>query len=94
MMMSWMVVLGFLLSLVTSGLIGFALFTYIKRNWWDASLDEGDDHASRVLDGIDRIEVRLTAMNERIERLEGRLTERGGMPRELSSGDGDGPDGT
>jgi hypothetical protein len=79
-----------LLSLAMTVLVGIGLVTYIRRNWRGSRLDPAEERAAQILDGIDRIELRLTAMSERIERLEGRVGEgegEGGSPRELSGGD-------
>jgi len=74
-----------LLSLVIFVLMGLGIVTYIRRNWRGSRLDPAEERAAQILDGIDRIEMRLTAMSERIERLERRVEE-GGSRRELSDG--------
>lgn len=78
-----------LLSLVMFLLLGLGIVTYIRRNWRGSRLDPAEERAEQILDGIDRIEMRLTAMSERIERLERRVGEGEGDARgELTGGEG------
>lgn len=70
-----------LLSLTMMVLVGIGLITYIRHNWHGSRLDSDETDASRLLDGIERIEFRLTAMSERLERLERRLGEGGAEGR-------------
>jgi len=76
-----------LLSLVVFVLMGVGIFTYIRRNWRGSRLDPAEERALQILDGIDRIEMRLTAMSERIERLERPVGEGEEARRELPGGD-------
>lgn len=75
-----------LLSLAMFVLLGLGIVTYVRRNWRGSRLDPAEERALQILDGIDRIEMRLTAMSERIERLERRVGE-GGAQRELPGGE-------
>jgi len=78
-----------LLSLVIFVLMGLGIVTYIRRNWGGSRLDPAEERAAQILDGIDRIEMRLTAMSERIERLERRVGEgEHDAPRKLSRAEG------
>ncbi len=59
------------LASVTVGVIAAAaMVTYVRRTWQQMRLDEKGPAHEEILDGIERIEVRLSAMSERIERIE------------------------
>lgn len=77
-----------LLSLVIFLLMGLGIVTYIRRNWRGSRLGPEEERAEQILDGIERIEMRLTAMSERMERLERRVGEGEGDARgELPGGE-------
>lgn len=63
--------LVFALSVGFAGLMAAALITFIRKNLREGRLEDG--YSDAVLDGIDRIEMRLNVMADRIQRLEMRL---------------------
>lgn len=69
--LQWLAIaLPWLASIVFGVIVAGALVTYIRRTWQLISRDSEGTQQQQLLDGLDRIETRLHAMSERLERLE------------------------
>lgn len=63
-------VLLWLGSIVFGVIMAAALVTYVRRTWQLIRADEDGPTSQQLIDGLDRIEIRLTALSERLEKLE------------------------
>jgi hypothetical protein len=69
--LAWLIpMLLWLGSIVFGVIMAAALVTYVRRTWQLIRTDEEGPNSQRILDGLDRIEIQLSAMSERIEKLE------------------------
>ncbi|MBM4184494.1 MAG: hypothetical protein FJ207_09730 [Gemmatimonadetes bacterium] len=64
----WMV--GYLGVAALSVIAGAAMVTCVRRTWQQIRLDDDVGTHQRVLDGMERIETRLEALKERIDRMD------------------------
>lgn len=51
-------------------IFGIAALTYVRRTWQQIRLDDDGGAHQRLLDGLERVETRLEALTERLERIE------------------------
>ena len=86
MITSGFMVVAMLLSLGFSGLVAFALFTYIRRTWQVIRSEEMDSVQFRILDELDQLRTQNHALVERLERIEGSLQARLGPGSEDEGG--------
>jgi len=64
----WMI--GYLGVAALSVIAGAAMVTYVRRTWQQIRLDDDVGAQQRVLDGMERIETRLEALRERLDRMD------------------------
>jgi hypothetical protein len=67
------VILAFLLSISFSGLVAFALITYIRRTWQVIRSEEVGSIQYRIVDELEQIRTQNYLLAERLERMEGAL---------------------
>mgnify|MGYP001028028814 CR=1 FL=1 len=66
----WIFLLMSVISVAFSGLVGVALFTYIRRTWQLIHADQDGSVHRRILDGVDEIQMRMDLLAERMDRME------------------------
>ncbi|GMV06937.1 MAG: hypothetical protein AMXMBFR53_32120 [Gemmatimonadota bacterium] len=89
-MMPFFFVLAFLFSFIFPIVGIVAVVTYIRRTRRLEQMETDGSLYGRVLDGLDQIDMRLDAINERLARIEDRERLTSGESHEVvDEGDGD-----
>jgi hypothetical protein len=73
MVFGWISFLMALMGFAFMGLLGGALFTYIRRTWQVIRSEQVGSVHSHILDELDKLSTQSSIVSERLNRIEGSL---------------------
>jgi hypothetical protein len=68
-----LMILGPMLGVALTGLLGFAVFTYIRRSWQVIRSEQFGSVHHRILDELDQVRAQNHMLLERLDRIEAAL---------------------